>query len=79
MGYGLGTFLLAVGLILALAVQDGLSGLALTTAGWIMAAVGAAVLIMSFVTWNNARRSTTVARTTHPDGSQTVNERRNEF
>ena len=42
MGYGIGVFLLALGLILALAVQDSLSGVDLTMVGWILAAVGAA-------------------------------------
>ena len=38
MGYGLGVFLLALGLILALAVQDSISGIDITLIGWILAA-----------------------------------------
>ncbi|MDP2772777.1 MAG: DUF6458 family protein, partial [Nocardioides sp.] len=36
MGYGFGAFLLVVGLILALAVQDSVSGVDLVMVGWIM-------------------------------------------
>lgn len=79
MGYGLGAFLLAVGLILALAVSDNINGVDLTLVGWILAAVGALVIILTLVTWNRARGSRSVATTTHSDGSQTVQERRNEF
>ena len=38
MGYGFGAFLLVVGLVLALAVTDQVSGVDLTMVGWIMAA-----------------------------------------
>lgn len=77
MGYGSGAFLLAVGLILALAVDKQVQGVELTTVGWILAAVGAIVLVLSAITWNRGRAQRTVATTTHPDGSQTVQERRN--
>ena len=40
MGYGFGAFLLVVGLVLALAVTDQVSGVDLTMVGWIMAIVG---------------------------------------
>ena len=39
MGYGSGAFLLVVGLVLALAVTDQVSGVDLTMVGWIMDAV----------------------------------------
>jgi hypothetical protein len=76
MGYGSGAFLLAVGLILALAVDKQVQGVDLTTIGWILAAVGAIVLVLSAITWNRGRAHRTMATTTHPDGSQTVQERR---
>ena len=38
MGYGLGVFLVAIGLILALAVQDSIEAIDLTMIGWILAA-----------------------------------------
>ena len=79
MGYGLGVFLLALGLILALAVTDAISGVDLTMIGWIMALVGLGVLVLSAVTMNAGRRTRSVATTVHPDGSQTVQERRTEI
>ena len=78
MGYGLGVFLLALGLILALAVQDAISGIDITLIGWILALVGVLVLVLSAVQANSRRTHTTVARTTHEDGSQSVTERRTE-
>jgi uncharacterized membrane protein len=79
MGYGFGAFLLVVGLVLALAVTDTVNGVDLTTVGWIMALVGLAVLVLSAVTMNAGRRTRSVATTVHPDGSQTVQERRTDI
>jgi hypothetical protein len=74
MGYGLGVFLLALGLILALAVQDSLGAIDLTTIGWILCLAGVLVIVLTAVQLNSRRRSatTTTSTTTHPDGSQTV-------
>jgi uncharacterized protein YacL len=74
MGYGLGVFLLAVGLILALAVQDSISSVDLTTVGWILALAGVVVIVLTAVQMNRGRSSRSVATTTHPDGSQTTTE-----
>ena len=74
MGYGFGGFLLAGGLILALAVQDQVSGVDLTMIGWILAGVGAVILIATAFTLNGSRKRKTVATTTHADGRQTVQE-----
>ncbi len=79
MGYGFGAFLVVVGLVLALAVTDTVSGVDLTMIGWIMALVGIGVLILSAVTMNAGRRTRSVATTVHPDGSQTVQERRTDI
>ncbi|MFN8194522.1 MAG: DUF6458 family protein [Nocardioidaceae bacterium] len=79
MGYGLGAFLLVVGLILALAVNDTVSGIDLVTVGWIMTVVGVAVLALTAFTWNRTRGARSVATTTHSDGTQTVSERRSEI
>ena len=49
MGYGLGVFLLAVGLILVYAVQDSISGVDLTTVGWILVLAGVLVIILTAV------------------------------
>ncbi|CAI9419520.1 DUF6458 family protein [Nocardioides sp. T2.26MG-1] len=76
MGYGLGIFLLALGLILALAVTDSISGVDLTMVGWILAAVGLLAVVLTAISTNRARRSTAV--TTHADGTQTVAQRRDE-
>jgi len=79
MGYGFGAFLLAVGLILALAVTDEINGVDLTTVGWILALVGLAVIMLTAVTWNRSRGTRSVATTTHSDGTQSVSERRTEI
>jgi uncharacterized membrane protein len=77
MGYGLGVFLLAVGLILAFAVQDAINGVDLTLVGYILAGVGLLAIVLTLVTANRGRGAHTVATTTHSDGSQTVTERSN--
>jgi len=76
MGYGLGVFLLAVGLILALAVQDTINNVDLTMVGWILVLAGALVIVLTAVQANRGRSARTVATTTHPDGSQTTTEQR---
>jgi hypothetical protein len=76
MGYGLGIFLLAVGLILAFAVQDAISGVNLTLVGYILALAGVLVLALTAVTLNRGRHTRTVTTTTHPDGSQTMEQQR---
>ena len=61
MGIGASLFLIAVGLILALAVGDGtylIGDFEVTTAGWILAIVGALGLVLSMMFWSNARRTT---------------------
>ena len=75
MGYGFGAFLLVVGLVLALAVNDQISNVDLTMVGWIMAGVGVLVIALTALTWG-PRRHRSVATVTHPDGSQTVQENR---
>lgn len=76
MGYGLGIFLLALGLILAFAVGDNFGSVDLYTAGLILAGVGVLALALTAITSMSSRKTGTVATTTHPDGSQTVQERR---
>ncbi len=78
MGYGLGVFLLALGLALVFAVDDTQIGpLEVPTLGWILAAAGALIVVLTAITLNSRRSHSAVARTTHPDGSQTVQERTN--
>jgi uncharacterized protein YacL len=74
MGYGFGIFLLAVGLILALAVQDTISNVDLTLIGWIIALAGVLLIVLTGVTMNRGRASRTVSTTTHSDVSQTTTE-----
>jgi membrane protein implicated in regulation of membrane protease activity len=74
MGYGLGIFLLALGLILALAVPDNVNGVDVHLVGWIIALAGLLVLVLTAVTLNRGRSARTVSTTTHPDGSQTTTE-----
>ncbi len=74
MGYGLGVFLLAVGLILALAVTDSINAVDLTMVGWILALAGVLVIALTAFQANRSRRTT--ARTVHSDGTETVAERR---
>ncbi len=76
MGYGLGVFLLALGLILVFAVNDTRVGpVDVVTLGWILTAAGILVIALTAVTMTR-RSNVSVARTTHPDGSETVQERR---
>jgi hypothetical protein len=76
MGYGLGVFLLALGLILALAVTDSLNGVDLTMVGWILTLAAILIIALTAFQANRGRRSAAVTR--HADGSQTVTERRDE-
>ncbi|MHB1063719.1 MAG: DUF6458 family protein [Georgenia sp.] len=57
MGIGAGIFLLAVGAILAFAVQDVISGVDLTMIGYICMAAGALALIVALV-MNRQRTNT---------------------
>ena len=77
MGYGLGIFLLALGLILAFAVRDAITGVDLTLVGYILAAVGALAIVLTAVTANRARGAHNVSTTTRSDGSQTTTESHN--
>jgi len=79
MGYGLGAFLLAVGLILAFAVTDSISGVDLTMVGYILALVGILSLILTAVTANRARGVRTVETTQDSDGRHVVSDRRTEI
>ncbi|MGZ4447289.1 MAG: DUF6458 family protein [Nocardioides sp.] len=76
MGYGLGVFLLALGLILALAVTTSVSGIDISMVGWILTVAGLLVIVLTAVQANRSRRSTAVI--THADGSRTVEERRDD-
>jgi len=79
MGYGLGVFLLAVGLVLALAVNDSLNGVDLTMVGWILALVGILALVLTAVTANRRRGVRTTETTTDSAGRHAVTDRRTDI
>jgi hypothetical protein len=53
MGIGVSIFLIAVGLILALAVNVSTSGVDIDTIGWILVVVGAVGLLLSLIFWSS--------------------------
>ena len=55
MGIGASIFLIALGLILALAVNISLSGIDLQLVGWILAAVGLVGLLITLTALNRRR------------------------
>jgi hypothetical protein len=55
MGIGVSVFLIALGLILALAVDVDLSGIDLQTIGWILTLVGVGGLVLTLFLWNRSR------------------------
>ena len=55
MGIGVSIFLIALGLILALAVDVDLSGIDLQTIGWILTLVGVGGLVLTLTLWNRRR------------------------
>ena len=68
MGFGVSLFLIAVGAVLAFAVNTTVNGLDLVAVGWILMIVGAIGLIASLIFWsswggfNSSRRETYVER-----------------
>jgi hypothetical protein len=79
MGYGLGAFLLATGLILALAVQDNINEVDLRMVGWILALVGILALVLTAVTANRGRKVRTVETTQDSAGRHVVSDRQTEI
>lgn len=61
---GFGVFLLAVGLVLALAVSDSVNGVDLTMIGWIAAGCGVLAIALSFL--NRDDVGSTVVRRRRP-------------
>jgi Flp pilus assembly protein protease CpaA len=52
MGIGVSIFLIAVGAILAFAVTAEVSGLDISTVGWILMIVGALGMLLSIIFWS---------------------------
>ncbi len=57
MGIGVSVFLIALGLILAIATSFDLAGLDIQIVGWILVAAGVLGLIMTTVIWGPRRRA----------------------
>jgi hypothetical protein len=53
MGFGVSLILIAVGLILALAVNMESSAVDIQTIGWIVTIIGAVGLVLSMIFWNS--------------------------
>ncbi len=72
----LGIVLLVIGAICTFALTVVVPGVALQTVGWILMVAGLLVAVLAYVRDNQTRRTAHVARTEHPDGTETVTERR---
>jgi len=66
MGIGASIFLLAVGAILAFAVNAHISGLDINVIGWILMACGLVGLIITLWYWNSRRRTVVTRQTQVP-------------
>ena len=66
MGIGGSIFLLAVGAILAFAVNADISGLDINIIGWILMAAGLVGLIITLWFWNSRRRTVVTRQTSQP-------------
>ncbi|MER5455290.1 DUF6458 family protein [Micromonospora sp. NPDC002389] len=73
MGIGTSVFLLALGAILAFAVNASIGGLDLDVVGWILMAAGVLGLIMTTLVWGRRRQ---VVTTKQPAEYRRVEERR---
>jgi TRAP-type C4-dicarboxylate transport system permease large subunit len=67
MGIGLGIFLVAVGLILALGVRDRLADFDLSMIGWILTGVGALGIILTMILGSMRRGRRTEIVDRHDD------------
>jgi hypothetical protein len=70
MGLGVGIFLIAIGAILAFAVNATTSGVDIHTVGWILMGVGLASVLLSMLfwsTWAGPGYFTRTRRTTYVD------------
>jgi hypothetical protein len=79
MGIGVSVFLIALGLILALAVNVHVPGIDLHMVGWILTLVGVVGLVWTFVLWNRARAAVGTRVVREPaglDGRPVVREER---
>ena len=66
MGIGGSIFLLAVGAILAFAVNANISGIDINVIGWILMACGLVGLVITLWYWNSRRRTVVTRQTAQP-------------
>ena len=66
MGIGGSIFLLAVGAILAFAVNAHISGIDVNVIGWILMAAGLIGLVITLWFWNSRRRTVVTRQTQQP-------------
>ena len=66
MGIGGSIFLLALGAILAFAVNADISGLDINIIGWILMAAGLIGLVVTLWFWNSRRRTVVTSETARP-------------
>jgi hypothetical protein len=64
MGIGASIFLIALGLILALAVRDDLGAIDIQLVGWIIAGAGVVGLLLTLLIWIPRRRDATIIEET---------------
>lgn len=75
MGIGVSVFLIAAGLILALAVHASVSGLDIQIVGWILVAAGILGLVMTFTLFAPRRRAVTGSTYVDPAPAPVVRDR----
>jgi len=79
MGIGVSIFLIAVGAILAFAVEAEVSGVDIAVVGYILMAAGAIGLLLTLFLWGPRRRTSVEQRSVYDDGApggRVVEERR---
>ena len=76
MGIGGSIFLLALGAILAFAVNADISGIDINIIGWILMAAGLVVLVITLWYWNSRRRTVVTRQSATPvaDGTAYPNQ-----
>jgi Flp pilus assembly protein TadB len=79
MGIGGSIFLIALGAILAFAVEANLGWLDINVVGWVLMIAGIAGLVLTMWFWQNRRRTTTVVQPAErvvPVQTERIEERR---
>ena len=72
MGIGVGVFLLALGAVLAFAVHASVSGLDVSTVGWILMAAGLLGLVLDLAVFAPRRRTVVTRGATYPGTERVV-------